>query len=231
MANVHLTYVAQLSTSYHGENDWARYREMYEISRDSLRLNLMALDGHVVVEDTSPSRRYIDMFKAVMRRTYELWEEGHNVLCTDVDVICVQSTSVFDRFRDAHFRMFWPAQAARSENAIKLNVPVEFNAGVRYFPRTMPADLWEFAFDLLDQYEGDAWADDQAILNLMMYRQPDVRTRPGIFLHNDLNWSPYLRNVIPESDASIIHLHGSRSSTVALKVMQAYGARLGLVRL
>lgn len=227
MANIYLTYLWKLDTVFHNQDDWLTYEKMYNISRQSVLSNVLGIDDHILITDTRKNCSYLTMFKEVTRYTYQLWKQGNNILSCDVDVICVKPTRIFSRLDNEHFRMFWPSQAP-SHPDVKFNqIPIEYNAGVKYFPAGMPEVLWDYCFHLIEkEARADHWATDQKISNLMMYRQDIVARDPTAFFDNALNWSPYLRNEIPEEDAHIIHLHGSRSSKIALEIMQKYAQHM-----
>jgi hypothetical protein len=223
VANVHLTYLFRLSTTYHESSTWAHYAAMCKLSAASFAENLDGLEKQVVLTCEKPQQSYLEMFSRVMHVTRELWSEGHTVLCTDVDVICVRPTELFRRFDDHLFRMFWPSFCPPPDSVKPYDIPIEFNAGVRFFPKDMPSHLWTVAFDLIKRYKlSEQWAVDQAILNLMLYSQEEVAEDPTQLLANELNWCPHLENVVPPESAHILHLHGSRGPRATLEAMQAF---------
>lgn len=224
--NVYMTYLWMLDTSYHTEADWRAYERMVELSTESMKQHLVDLDDVVVDENRVGGHDCMDMFRSVLTRVSEMCTAGHNVFCCDADVFAVKPINLFCRLDPDLFRMFWKTGVPNHPMLLEHSIPFEFNAGIKYFPAGIPVAFWEQMFEIMaDISEKPSWATDQAFMNILFYGQNRVRRNPEHFLDNSLNWCPYTENSIQESEARLLHLHGSRSPGLAVEIMEAYNER------
>ena len=188
------------------------YNRMHEISLASARHFLAGTWEPIVFTDPEKSR--VEMFKNSWHRICELWmTQDCNILYLDSDTVFVKPTEIFGVMPG--FRLFnWttPKNQHGFENY--------FNAGVRYYPRSMSMDVWGLGSDLAWNWNLDIWDQEQQIFNKMFWSQ-------------DLDWHdahrPQLNWQAPTGDfdniaqhsgfndceyryAQIIHYHGTRSS-------------------
>jgi len=205
--------------------DFGSYNQMHEIS---LRSAQQYLQGHwepIVFDQPAPSR--VEMFRANWQRIWDLWHsEPCNILYLDSDTVFVRATKIFDRFEQ--FRLFnWthPKHKAPFQDY--------FNAGVRYYPHTMSAATWAIGHDLAQTWNTDIWDQEQIIFNKMFWSQ-DLAW--GDAHRPELNWQMPVSgsqdhaqfNTIDQDQAMIIHYHGTRGSTAAVRRATELAVKAGV---
>lgn len=205
------------------------YLAMHEISLQShykylaWPWELVFIDG--TVDDINQA--FVKTFNAI----YDLWRsEPCNILYTDPDTVVINPVNPWDEFRE--FRMFNYTDPKSFNSASVYNKTFInfFNAGVRYFPATMSEETWQIGLDMIKQWDYNDYNTEQIILNTMLWSQ-------GIKLKDALRpdmayqaqWLPNRATVEVQdvwngfklSDSKIVHVHGSRDSTIKLQLMQA----------
>lgn len=203
-----------------------QYNEMFEISRASARKYLAGSWTDIVW--TEPAETRVSMFKRSWQQVWDLWHsEPCNILYLDSDTIFQRATEIFGRFEE--FRLFnWSTPKSKS--------PFDnyFNAGVRYYPATMSADIWQLGSDLAENWNLEIWDQEQIIFNHMFWAQnlawADAH-RP------ELNWqwpatssaqTMRAHNTTPVDQAHIIHYHGTRGCERAARLAADLAKQAGI---
>jgi hypothetical protein len=209
----------------------AAYDTMNRISRATAAKFLQGDWEPIVWTDPAPSR--LEIFKRNWGRIRDLWhQEPCNILYLDSDTMFLRATKIFGRFSE--FRMFnWtdPKSTALFANY--------YNAGVRYYPSSMPEDLWVLGDSMAADWQDDNWGMEQDIFNTMFWKQPIPDNDRH---HPELNWQgmhmlnpdPMAQkaheewNQCPISQTHIIHVHGSRNSIHTAQLMSNTVKQLGI---
>jgi hypothetical protein len=205
--------------------DSAAYDEMYAISAASAKKYLDGTWEPVVFSDPAPSR--VAMFQANWQRIWDLWHsEPCNILYLDSDTVFVRATQVFGRFEQ--FRLFnWTHPKS------KHSFSNYFNAGVRYYPHTMSSTTWDIGQRMATNWDLNIWDQEQVIFNQMFWSQ-DLAWSDA---HRaDLNWQMPVSgpqdhdkfNGLEQSQAHIIHYHGTRGCAAAVKRARGLAGTAGV---
>ena len=204
------------------------YQKMHEVSLDSFRKNLLGdweyrfYGGDLM--------RINQAFEQTFWEIYELWHrESCNILYTDVDTVAINPVDPWTEVKFCQLFNYTNTRGAFAEsNKHNLAFDHFFNAGVRYFPSTMLEETWEIGARLARNWDHAQYNSEQIVLNQMMWSQ-------GVTLDQVLKPElAYQAHLLPDStvdeqdlwngcrlrDAKIVHVHGSRSSNVGLKLMQ-----------
>jgi hypothetical protein len=201
------------------------YDQMAEIMSQSARHHIRDLD-HIVIH-TGEATDIREVFKIHFKQIYDLWcAEPCNILYCDLDVIFLKEVEYFNKFN--HFSMFNltdPTTTQDQHYGVKFNH--YFNCGIRYYPHTMDQKVWQVGFDMLNNWNSDRWDAEQIIYNQMMFSQgmsaqqfyrPDLAFQmlytPPLSPHNQAF------NQIDITQASAVHVHGSRGSANRLQIMR-----------
>lgn len=187
------------------------YMAMYRISRQSFRRNLEGEYEELFLHEDYPKplemAGYRAMYQHSFREIRSLVGSGNNVFVCCCDTFCQRPTEVFGKYD--RMMMFWETSGFLYRDRPQLN------GGVMYFPATMDLGLWEKAEARVATL-GDNWGEIQEIYNDMFRAQsPEPKLDPA------MNWSPYVKNPVPEDEAKIIHYHASRNPAGVLGAMQA----------
>ena len=204
----------------------AHYNQMFEISQASARHFLAGTWEPVVFDQPAESR--IQMFQQNWQRIWDLaHSEPCNILYLDSDTVFVQPTEIFGRWSE--FRLFnwtFPNRTQEFDNY--------FNAGVRYYPHTMSAEVWQLGADLAANWNLDIWDQEQIIFNHMFWHQQLAWSdahQPGINWQWPSNWdlhSAQQHNRLPREQAHIVHYHGTRDSNHAVKMARDMAQAAGV---
>lgn len=191
--------------------------EIHRICCKSFRENLAGpfeqvtlTDPHI--EPPEAPRGGGQMLHDIFDQLYVLWREGHDVLYTDADTLCLRPVEVFGRFDK--FMLF-------SETPAKPEGPLPgpyLNGGVKYLPACMSRDLWEWADRYYRQHDGRRWDFDQELYNRMFYKQ-------SLWHHNGwsgLNWSPRYPCGRSAREAQIAHFYMTRDREACMATMQTW---------
>jgi len=228
--NGKLEYNKQLGA----ENTHKVYQAMSEIVIHSAETFIQEDFEYVVFQDEVDS--YQEIFHKNFDHVYSEFNSAdgpHNILFLDCDTLVVGPVEVFGKFdRFQLFNYTDPKTLSGDDANNKYGLQHEhyFNAGVRYYPSTMPKELWDLGWSYAKDWDYDIWGTEQIIFNAMMYSQdPDVKT----WLRPDMNFQAmnvpfgdvdnpalqaYLKNWngIHMNDAKIMHLHGTRGAANTL---------------
>lgn len=211
------------------DNTYKLYEAMSEIVIHSAETFIQEDFDIVVFEDEVGS--YQEIFHKNFSSVYDTWKTGgpNNILFLDCDTLVVAPVNVFgqfDRFQLFNYTDPKILSGNDSKNKYKLMFDHYFNAGVRYYPNTMPNELWDLGWSYAKDWDYDIWGTEQIIFNQMMYSQDQhVRT----WLKPEMNFQAmnvpfhdidnrglqdYLRewNGIHMNSAKILHLHGTRGA-------------------
>jgi hypothetical protein len=232
-SNDKLEYNKQLGA----EHTYKLYQAMSEIVMHSAKTFIQEDFEIVVFEDEVDN--YQQIFHKNFQHVYDEFhgEDGpHNILFLDCDTLVVAPVQVFGQFE--RFQLFnytdpKTLSGPDANNRYGLQYEHYFNAGVRYYPDSMPEELWNLGWSYAKDWDYDIWGTEQIIFNAMMYSQdknyktwlrPDMNFQAMNMPFNDVDNSvlqQYLKNWngIPMTDAKILHLHGTRgaANTLALQ--------------
>ncbi len=162
-----------------------------------------------------------DVLKINFKEIDDLWKNGCNILYCDLDVVFLKEAKYvgdFDTF--AMFNFTDPPQT---------DVKFEkfFNCGIRYYPNNMDSQIWDLGIEMLENWNSHRWDCEQVIYNSMMWNQNDLVLekiyRPAVSFQ--MLFTPPLHpknskfNNMPVTDASAVHVHGSRNSKSRLQKM------------
>jgi hypothetical protein len=141
----------------------AAYDTMFQISRGSAR-KFLAGDWEEVVF-TDPVETRVHMFQQNWQRIWDLWhQEPCNILYLDSDAMFIKSTDMFGHFDQ--YRLFnWTDPKSNAQ------FPNYYNAGVRYYPSTMSAEVWNIGQDMAQNWNLNIWDQEQLIFNAMFWSQ------------------------------------------------------------
>lgn len=205
------------------------YKGMEELCLTSAEKNIKDLDDIKVFRGKAENIR--DVFKDNFYEIHDLWQEGHNILYCDLDVVFTKPVSYFSDYN--HFSMFNFTDPPRtSDDHYNLIFDHYFNCGIRYYPEEMSSDVWDIGFKMLENWNPERWDSEQIIYNAMLWSQEDVtpkdlwqpqiayqmlldpRSANGDKINNNFNKISY-------TEAGAVHVHGSRGSEDRLGLMQA----------
>lgn len=211
------------------DNTYKIYQAMSEILIHSAETFIQEDFDIVVFEDQVEN--YQEIFHKNFQNVHDTWlDDGpNNILYLDCDTLVTAPAKVFGRFPS--FQLFnytdpKTLQGKDADNKYGLMHEHYFNAGVRYYPDTMPEDLWDLGWKYASDWDYNIWGTEQIIFNEMMYSQdPDYKT----WLMPEMNYQAMnlsarslddgrlIRrlndwNGCDINDAKIMHLHGTRGA-------------------
>jgi len=200
------------------------YNEMQKLLISSAQKHLQDLDDIII--HTGEAENIREVFKIHFKEIYDLWQTGCNILYCDLDVVFLNTAKIFNEFdKFSMFNLTDPTSTTDEHYGISFKH--FFNCGVRYYPENMKQTVWEKGFEMLENWNPDRWDCEQVIYNAMMWSQnddPQIFYRPNLsfqMLHAlPLHQGNTQFNNIRISDASIVHLHGSRDSINRLETMK-----------
>lgn len=207
----------------------SNYTKMQDICVSSAEKNINDLDQVKIFTGKEDNIR--EVFKKNFYEIYELWQEGHNILYCDLDVVFTQPVSYFSDYN--FFSMFNFTDPPRTKDEhYNLIFDHYFNCGIRYYPEEMEQDVWDLGIKMVENWNPDRWDSEQIIYNAMMWSQEDISPKDV--------WKPQIAyqmlldprssngnsvnknfNKLEFSQAGAIHVHGSRGSEDRLSLMQA----------
>jgi hypothetical protein len=201
------------------ESSISIYREMYNLSRESARKNLIG--GYQEIFWQAPAVNAPWGFMAKYFLIKELWfSEPCNVLWLGADTLFIKPTQIFDKFET--FRLFNYTDPRHG-----FGFDHYFNADVAYFPASMKPELWEHAdMMLLDfgSHPETKWDFEQILYNKLLWGQgckAETIFEPGLayqFFDRDLARSNAW-NRIDINSASLLHFHSTRGVNETLALM------------
>lgn len=211
----------------HEVNMHENYQAMHKLSLDSCIRNLawpwelVFIDG--AVEDINQA------FVRTFNEIYDLWHsEPCNILYTDPDTVVINLFDPWSEFKNFQMFNYTDPKSFTSPNGYGKSYPHFFNAGVRYFPATMREQTWQIGLDMIKDWDYNDYNTEQIVLNEMMWSQgvnlnnvlrPDVAYQaqwlPRVSVEVQDNW-----NGCHLTDSKIVHVHGSRDSSVKLNLMK-----------
>ena len=205
------------------------YRKMEDICVKSAFGNVEGLNEIRVFRGEADNIR--DVFKTNFYEIYELWQEGNNVLYSDLDVIFTQPTDYF--VNDNIFRMYNLTDPVKTTDAhYDLSFETYFNCGIRYYPKNMSQDVWDLGIKMVENWNPERWDSEQIIYNAMLWSQdikPDDVYNPRVayqLLHDPQNIQGHRINKqfnqIDLREACAVHVHGSRGSSDRLSLMEDF---------
>ncbi len=200
------------------------YKAMSDIMIESARKNLINLNGYEIHTGAAESIR--DVFRIHFYKIYDLWQQGHNILYADSDVVFKKPYDYFSEFDK--FMMFnhTPGgQYGTKCGHYKVEIPQFFNCGIRYYPQSMSQDIWDIGLRMCENWDHDRWNSEQVIYNVMMWDQFDqISTRPELAFQsiNEIHAQNNELNGINIDDAYAVHFHGSRGSKAVLDRMKQF---------
>lgn len=194
MANIYITSLYYWGTP--SPDDIRILTETYELSRDSYLEHLEDIDEHIVFANPGfdgelkgkGAAPHGDVFYDMFMKTYELWQQGHNVFYADIDTICIHPIKIFGEFEK--FTMFNGVSTGKNllgfhetsnyqalrdgyieKDGVKQFLPTYFNDGVRYFPAETPQAVWDIGLAGWEDWKTrkDMWGEQQIIHNKMLY--------------------------------------------------------------
>lgn len=206
------------------------YQAMEKITIRSARRYLSNLDGIKVFR--GKARSMGDAFRLNFYEIYDLWQQGHNVLYADVDVVFMRAACYFSE--SSVFRMYnLTDPTATNDTFYNMKFPYFFNCGIRYYPKDMKQSVWDLGLSMARRWNSKRWDSEQVIYNAMMWSQgiklEDVyspahayqwlfedpcKSREAIEISNERF------NRIDWRKCSAIHVHGSRGSQDRLALME-----------
>ena len=211
------------------ENLVDNYIKMQDLCVKSAQENIIDLDTVKIFTGEADNIR--DVFKKNFFEIYELWQEGHNILYADLDVVFTQPVNYFSDYN--HFAMFNFTDPPRTtDEHYNLVFDHYFNCGIRYYPEEMDQSIWDKGIQMMENWNPERWDSEQIIYNAMLWSQEDVSPQdvwkpqlayqmlldPTTTSGNSINKN---FNKIDHTQAGAIHVHGSRGSKNRLDLMQA----------
>ena len=205
------------------------YNEMEKIATKSALKNLEGLNEIKVFRGEADNIR--EVFKKNFYEIYELWQKGHNILYTDLDVIFTQPVNYFAN--NNIFRMYNLTDPVKTKcDHYGVEFETYFNCGIRYYPKGMSQDVWDLGIKMVENWNPDRWDSEQIIYNAMLWSQdigPDDVYNPRVayqLLHDPAhlqgNRINKQFNQIDLHEAVAVHVHGSRGSTDRLSLMKNF---------
>lgn len=218
----------EYNTNQGADNTFKLYSSMSEILCESVGTFLEGDWEFEIIENDVNS--YQEVFDKNFGEVYEMWDGGNNnVFFLDLDTIMLKPVNVFDQIE--HFQMFNYTDPKTlggkdANNKYGLQHQHYFNAGVRYYPKTMSQEVWDLGWKYANDWDYDIWGTEQIIFNEMMYsKNKDVNQ-----WHNPtMNFQ--MMNAVPHAifdsqyiaqieawnganidDAKVMHLHGTRGA-------------------
>lgn len=199
------------------------YGAMCDLMAQSGRDFITDLDDVVIHKGEAENIR--DVFKIHFYEIYELWQQGHNILYADTDVVFLKPVEYFDKFDQ--FMMFnytHGGQAGTQCNHYGVKLPHFFNCGIRYYPQNMDQEIWDIGIKMVENWNPNRWNSEQVIYNVMLWSQkltkspllPDIAYQ---YISDDIHICDQ-HNRISLSEAKTVHLHGSKGSRNRLEVMK-----------
>jgi len=197
------------------------YNAMEEIAIASAKEFVQDYDEIIVHRGESENIR--DVFKDHYFEMLKLWEQGHNVLYVDLDVVFTNPIKYFSEYNT--FRMFnYTDPKSVYSKYYDLKLPNYFNCAIRYHPASMSQECWDLGNKMVANWDPEQWDTEQIIFNAMMWSQ-------GLTLADvyqpELNYqflnsieSTIKFNALDMIDAKAIHTCGSRGSKIRLQLMQ-----------
>lgn len=215
---------SSLNKTHETENIYANYVDMHTLSVSSFK---KYLQGDWELKFIGGKVNSIqDAFKRTWCEIYDLWHnEECNILYTDPDTLAIKNINIWDKFNCFMIFNFTDPKSLMTE---KIKIPYFFNIGVRFFPKTMNKQVWEFGKQLLNEWDDDVYDSEQVILNKMFWAQ-GLKLEQALYpnLAYQAHWLPTLPlwqqdvwNGISINEAALIHFHGSRNSTEKLRLMR-----------
>jgi hypothetical protein len=219
------------------------YNAMSEIVIHSAETFIQEDFDIVVFEDEVDS--YQEIFHKNFQNVYDLWQdEGpNNIFYLDCDTLITKPLEIFgkpERFCMFNYTDPKTLSGADANNKYGIQHEHYFNAGVRYYPDTMPAELWDLGWSYAKDWDYNIWGTEQIIFNEMMFAQDrDYQTwlnpamnyqamgltpqtlDDGARLNALNNW-----NGCEINDAKVMHLHGTRGAGNTLLTQWAIWKRL-----
>ena len=158
-----------------------------------------------------------DAFRDHLRACYHLWQEGHNVLSCDLDVVFMKSHNWFQGNQFQMYAHSDPPRTAQFEHYL--------NCGIKYFPSSLPQSFWDDLFDHYLTWDYSVYDHEQRVLNQLFWSQGSSEEMLHYVDHTKaFQWvgsqeqNTYL-NRCDWREASAIHVHGSRGSGPRLELM------------
>lgn len=218
----------EYNTDQGADNTFKLYSSMSEIVCESVGTFLEGDWEFEIIENEVDS--YQEVFDKNFGEVYEMWDSGNNnVFFLDLDTIMLKPVNVFDQLNN--FQMFNytdPKTLGGKDANNKYGLQHEhyFNAGVRYYPKTMSQDVWDLGWKYASDWDYNIWGTEQIIFNEMMYSEnKDVKN------WHDPTMNFQMMNAVPQAifnphyiaqieawnganidDAKIMHLHGTRGA-------------------
>ena len=220
--------ILEYNTDQGADNTFKLYSSMSEIVCESVDTFLEGDWEFEIIENEVDS--YQEVFDKNFGEVYEMWDSGNNnVFFLDLDTIMLKPVNVFDQLNN--FQMFNytdPKTLGGKDANNKYGLQHEhyFNAGVRYYPKTMSQDVWDLGWKYASDWDYNIWGTEQIIFNEMMYSEnKDVKN------WHDPTMNFQMMNAVPQAisnphyiaqieawnganidDAKIMHLHGTRGA-------------------
>jgi hypothetical protein len=205
----------------HEANLEINYSIMEQIMTRTAERHVQNLDRIVVHRGSAHNIR--DVFQDHYWEIRRLWQQGHNILYADLDVVFMQSYAVFgttDQF--SMFNYTDPRATTDAHHGVEF--PDYFNCGIRYYPADMSHSVWAVGDGMMQNFDAARWDSEQIIYNAMQWSQ---HTDPNQFHRPQLayQWCAQTQtacnafNGIPLEQACAVHVHGSRGSSSRLELM------------
>lgn len=204
------------------------YNAMEKIMLRSAKRHLKNCDGYHVFKGSAEHIR--EVFVRNFKEIYQVWQQGHNILYVDLDVVFTNTYDVFNKID--LFSMFNYTDPRSTYDAhYDLTLDHFFNCGIRYYPKTMDHSVWDLGFKMLENFDWGRWDSEQIIYNAMQWSQS---TDPYQFLKPNLAYQLLqpqhaelndIFNGIPLEHAAAVHVHGSRGSSDRLQLMKLLEAQ------
>jgi hypothetical protein len=207
----------------HEENLEASYDKMQQLMIKSAQTNLIGLDDIQIHRGTALDIR--EVFKAHYFEIKALWEQGHNILYCDLDVLFLKPVEIFGKFDK--FSMFnYTQPRSTHDDWYNISIPNFFNCGIRYYPQSMNSRVWDIGDAMMEKWNHTRWDAEQVVYNAMQWSQSsnvldflDPSLAFQVLSPNDC-YEISRFNGIGLQQAKIAHFHGSRGSTARLELMQ-----------
>jgi hypothetical protein len=214
--------------------DRSREVDLFENYKNMHRLSVASFKKHLKGEwEMQFIGGRVDNIHQAFEKTFwfihDLWhQQPCNILYTDPDTVAIKDINPWGNISGFRMFNFTDPRLFKTENRYNKKFPWFFNAGVRYFASDMSKEIWDKGTDMARNWDHSSYDTEQIILNTMLWDQGlrlDQCLRPEVAYQAHLLprfplWLQDIWNGISMNRAAIVHVHGSRNSSVKLKLMQ-----------
>ena len=217
----------------HEKNLYDQYVELHRISLASYK---SMIDGDWEYKFIGGNVDNINQaFEKTFWAIHDLWhKEPCNIFYTDPDTIALKKIAPWNQY--SNFTMFNYTDPKSFNKPNQWNCKFEnfFNAGVRYFPASMSADIWKLGAEMARGWNYETYDTEQIILNNMLWSQP---VKLAEMLDPSMEYQAFYPDVemcnqwnnTNIHNATIVHFHSSRDVASRVDRMQKLAKQLNFI--